>query len=122
MSDCLFCKIVAGELPSERVYEDDIVVAFRDIHPAAPTHVLVVPRSHIADARGLAAAAPGTLDAILAAANEVASNEGIADSGFRLVFNAGPDSGMLVPHLHLHVLGGRPLGAIASGTSSHEAG
>lgn len=121
MTDCLFCKIVAGDLPSERVFEDDAVVAFRDIHPAAPTHVLVVPRAHIPDASLLAAAPAGTLDAILAAANHVARSEGIVASGFRLVFNTGPDSGMLVPHLHLHVLGGQPLGRVAAGSTSHEA-
>lgn len=118
MSDCLFCKIIAGDLPSDRVYEDDAVVAFRDIHPVAPTHVLVVPRVHIPDASLLGTAPGGTLDAVYAAANHVARAEGIVASGFRLVFNVGPDSGMLVPHLHLHVLGGRALGGIVSASRS----
>ncbi|MFP5225341.1 MAG: histidine triad nucleotide-binding protein [Actinomycetota bacterium] len=121
MSDCLFCQIIAGDIPGEFVVERDEVVAFRDIHPAAPTHVLVVPRQHIPDARELDSAEPGTLEQIFQVANEVAEQEGIRDSGFRLIFNAGPDSGMLVPHLHLHVVGGRPLGSIVSGSSSHEA-
>jgi histidine triad (HIT) family protein len=121
MSDCLFCKIIAGDIPGDFVVRGDKAVAFRDINPAAPTHVLVVPTQHIPDARDLASAEPGTLDEMFQIANEVAAEEGIGESGFRLIFNAGPDSGMLVPHLHLHVVGGRPLGAIVSGSSSHEA-
>jgi histidine triad (HIT) family protein len=106
MPDCLFCKIVAGEIPSEEVLSTDTTYAFRDIHPAARVHVLVVPRRHIDDA---AAVGPGDADvvtAIITSAQEVAAREGIAESGYRLIFNVGDDALNSVGHLHLHVLGG----------------
>jgi histidine triad (HIT) family protein len=108
---CLFCGIVAGEIPAELVYEDGDVVAFRDISPQAPTHVLVVPREHIENAGALEASHAETLAAMLLAARAVADREGIGgeDRGYRLVFNVGPDAQNSVPHLHLHVVGGRPL-------------
>lgn len=114
MSDCLFCRIIAGELPSETVASSESVIAIRDINPAAPVHVLVMPRQHIATIGDVGDASPGLLDELFAVANEVAGKEGIADTGYRTVFNNGPDSGMLVPHLHLHVIGGGPLGPIAT--------
>jgi len=114
MDDCIFCKIVAGDLPSEEIAHTERVIAIRDINPAAPVHLLVIPRDHIPGIAEIAAAPEGLLDELFGLANEVADKEGVGDSGYRLVFNNGPDSGMLVPHLHLHVLGGAPLGPIAS--------
>jgi histidine triad (HIT) family protein len=108
--DCIFCQIVAGELPSERVLETDDVVAFRDIAPAAPVHVLVVPRRHIDNAHALGSGDGAVLEALLLSAQEVARRTGVAESGYRLVFNVGEDAMNSVPHLHLHVLGGRRLG------------
>ena len=111
MSDCLFCRIVAGEVPADIVHETDLTVAFRDINPAAPVHVLVVPRRHIDNAASVAAEHAEELAAMLMAAREVADQEGIGvpERGYRLVFNVGPDALNSVPHLHLHVVGGRRL-------------
>jgi len=111
MTDCLFCKIVAGELPSEIVHETPTTVAFKDIHPAAPLHLLVVPRRHIEDASVVNSEEGPLLADLLIAARAVADQAGLAtpDRGYRLIFNVGPDSMNSVPHLHLHVLGGRPL-------------
>jgi len=110
-SDCLFCRIVAGEVPSETVYETPSTVAFKDITPAAPLHVLVVPRRHIVDASTVTAEDGPVLAEMLLAARAVADAAGVAtpDRGYRLVFNVGPDALMSIPHLHLHVLGGEPL-------------
>ncbi len=113
MSDCLFCRIVAGEIPATIVHETSTTTAFRDIAPQAPTHVVLVPKVHSPDAVSLAAAAPGALDELFRAAGEVAKAEGIADSGYRLLFNTGADAGQTVFHAHLHLLGGRALGALA---------
>ncbi len=107
--DCLFCKIVAGEIPAEMVYSDDLVVAFRDIAPVAPTHVLIVPRHHIDDAAAIELTDSPNLVALLTAAQHVAVIENVADSGYRLVFNVGDAAGNTVPHLHLHLVGGREL-------------
>ena len=111
MTECLFCKIVAGELPSEIMHETPTTVAFKDIHPAAPLHVLVVPRRHIEDASVVTPEEGPLLADLLMAARAVADQAGLAapDRGYRLIFNIGPDSMNSVPHLHLHVLGGRPL-------------
>ena len=106
-ADCLFCRIIAGEIPSARVYEDERVYAFRDIHPAAPTHTLIVPRAHIRDIAAPEASDGALLAALVAAANTIARQEGVAESGYRLVWNVGPDAGQTVFHLHLHLLGGR---------------
>lgn len=108
-ADCLFCKIVAGEIPAEIVYETDRTLAFRDVNPQAPTHVLVVPREHHRDAAALAAADQGLADEVLKTAHAVASQEGVAESGYRLVFNTGPEAGQTVFHVHGHVIGGRGL-------------
>jgi histidine triad (HIT) family protein len=110
MSDCLFCRIVAGEIPADIVDEDDAVVAFRDINPKAPTHVLVIPREHLASAAELSDAHAELLSSMFGMANRVAATEGVAGSGYRLVLNVGADAGQSVDHLHLHVLGGRHLG------------
>lgn len=106
MSDCLFCRIVAGEIPATVVHETDEVLAFRDISPAAPTHVVVVPKAHHDDVTALTAADPGLAGRLLAAGTAVAAAEGL-DDGFRLVVNTGADGGQTVFHVHLHVLGGR---------------
>ena len=106
-ADCLFCKIAAGDIPSTVVYETDQLLAIRDINPQAPTHVVLFPRAHYPDAATLADADPGLAGAVLAAAGEVARSEGVAESGYRLVFNTGADGGQTVFHVHCHLLGGR---------------
>jgi histidine triad (HIT) family protein len=111
MSDCLFCRIVAGEVPSDVVAETERTLAFRDIGPQAPTHVLVVPRDHHTDVATCAQADPALLADVLAAAAAVARQEGL-DGGYRLITNTGDDAGQTVHHLHVHVLGGRVLGAL----------
>lgn len=108
--DCLFCRIVAGEIPASVVHETDTTLAFRDITPKAPVHVLVIPKAHHADVSDLAAADPKITADVIAAAAEAARIVGVADSGYRLMFNTGPDSGQEVFHVHAHVLGGAPLG------------
>ena len=110
MADCLFCAIAAGVIPSTEVLSTDLVYAFRDLHPVAPTHVLVVPREHIVDAADITADHGRVLVEMFDVARRLARSEGLAERGFRLVLNVGPDSGNSVPHLHLHVLGGRRLG------------
>ncbi|MGO9583499.1 MAG: HIT domain-containing protein [Acidimicrobiales bacterium] len=110
MADCLFCAIAAGELPSTEVVSTDLVYAFRDLHPVAPTHVLVIPREHIVDAAHIPADHGDLLIEMFDVARRVASGDGLTERGSRLVFNVGPDSGNSVAHLHLHVLGGRRLG------------
>lgn len=106
--DCLFCRIVAGEIPSDRVFEDDEVIAFRDISPRAPTHVLVIPRRHIADAHALTDADAAILARLFAVMRKIADEAGIGD-GYRVVTNVGPEAGQSVPHLHFHLLGGRTM-------------
>ena len=109
--DCLFCGIVAGDVPAEIVHQDELTVAFRDIVPQAPVHVLIVPRNHIVDASTVSAGDGADVAALLVTAKAVADAEGFggADRGYRLLFNVGPDSGNTVPHLHLHLLAGRTL-------------
>lgn len=108
-ADCLFCKIVAGEIPATIVRETDTTVAFRDINPQAPTHVLVVPRVHYADALALASGDPAVTADLLREAGEVAVQEKVDATGYRIVFNTGPGAGQTVFHAHAHVLGGRDL-------------
>ena len=105
---CLFCRVVAGEIPSTRVVEDDRAIAFRDIAPRAPTHVLVVPREHIPSVADLAEEDAAVAGHLLVVAAEVARSEGIAEGGYRVVSNVGTWGGQTVDHLHLHVMGGRP--------------
>jgi histidine triad (HIT) family protein len=111
-ADCLFCKLVAGEIPAEIVRETDRLVAFRDIAPQAPVHVLVIPRAHYADIGALAAADPQLAGELAAEAAAVAEAEGVGD-GWRLVFNTGENAGQTVFHVHAHVLGGRVLHRLA---------
>ncbi len=108
--DCIFCKIIAGEIPSKKVLENDDVIAFHDIHPAAPVHVLVVPKVHVESIQALDAGTLPLLLPIHAAIREVALLSGIAESGYRVIANCGAGAGQTVPHLHYHVLGGRELG------------
>lgn len=107
---CIFCRIVAGEVPADVVHSTEQVVAFRDIDPQAPVHVQIVPRRHITDASELGPDDATLLAEMIVAAQEVAAQEGIAQRGYRLLFNVGEDSANTVPHLHLHIVGGRRLG------------
>ncbi|MGE5672953.1 MAG: histidine triad nucleotide-binding protein [Mycobacterium leprae] len=111
-SDCIFCKIADGEIPASKVYEDDLVMAFKDINPVAPVHVLVIPKRHLESMNDLHAEDTPLLGALIAAAQRVAREQGVAESGYRLVTNIGKDSGQVVKHLHFHVMGGKTLGAI----------
>lgn len=106
---CLFCRIVRGELPSKIVYESDDVVAFRDIDPKAPTHILIIPRRHIPSVNDLEAGDAESVGRLYLVARELAAEEGLANTGYRLVMNTGPEAGQTVYHIHLHLLGGRPL-------------
>jgi histidine triad (HIT) family protein len=108
VADCLFCRIVAGEIPSDLVHEDDEVIAFRDIAPRAPTHILVIPRRHIASAAELTDADGPLLGRLFAVTADVARGQGIADAGYRVVTNIGRWGGQTVDHLHFHLMGGRP--------------
>lgn len=110
VADCLFCRIVTGEVPGDVVHRTERTLTFRDIHPQAATHVLVVPNTHVEDAVSLAANAPDLLAEMFSAGAAVAEAEGIAESGYRFVFNTGDDAGRTVFHAHLHVLGGERLG------------
>lgn len=107
VADCLFCRIVAGEIPSTRVHEDDAVLAIRDIAPRAPTHILLMPKGHVASAADLTTEHAELLGRIFAAAAEIARGEGIADRGYRVVTNVGAWGGQSVDHLHFHLMGGR---------------
>ena len=108
MSDCLFCKIIAGDIPSTKVYEDDTVLAFRDINPQAPTHVLVIPKTHITGVSQITADNAPLVAHCMEVAAKVAEIEGLTN-GFRVVSNCGADAGQTVNHLHFHVLGGKQL-------------
>ena len=109
MSDCLFCSIVAGDIPADVVHADDDVIAFRDIAPQAPVHVLVIPRAHFANAAELAASDAAAAGSLLGAAARVAQAQGLEESGYRIVLNTGAGAGQSVFHVHAHVLGGRDL-------------
>lgn len=106
-SDCLFCRIVSGELPASHIYSDDSVVAIRDISPQAPTHILLLSRKHVASVRELGEAEHDLIGKICAVGTELATREGIAEDGYRLVINVGRNGGQTVDHLHVHMLGGR---------------
>jgi histidine triad (HIT) family protein len=108
--DCLFCGIAAGDIAAAIVSATPRTIAFRDINPQAPVHILVIPRAHHASLADLAAAGDGLLADVIAHAHEVALAEGIAENGYRVVFNTGPNAGQTVSHAHAHVLGGRPMG------------
>lgn len=106
---CLFCKIIAGEIPSAKVYEDEFVYAFRDIAPQAPVHVLIVPKKHMANILELAGDETGIAAAVVNAVKVIAEQEGVAESGFRVITNCGRDGAQSVAHLHFHLLGGAQL-------------
>ena len=108
MSDCLFCKIAAGVIPSTKVYEDETVLAFRDIAPQAPTHILVIPKAHIGSVAEVTPANSAVVAHIFEVIPAIAAKEGLTD-GYRVVSNCGPDAGQTVPHLHFHILGGKQL-------------
>ena len=108
MSDCLFCKIVAGDIPSTKVYEDEKILAFRDIAPQAPCHVLVIPKSHIAEVNGITAENSASVAHIFQVIPQIAKAEGL-ENGYRVVSNCGSDAGQTVQHLHFHILGGKQL-------------
>ncbi len=109
MADCLFCKIIAGEIPSGKVYEDEYVYAFNDISPEAPVHVLIVPKEHIASCNEITEENAEIISKIFLAAKKIAEEKGIAEGGYRIVNNCGDDGGQTVKHLHFHLLGGRSL-------------
>ena len=108
MNDCLFCKILAGDIPSTKVYEDELVYAFRDIAPQAPTHILVIPKQHIASADEVSADTASLVSAVFTAIPKIAAAEGL-DKGYRVVTNVGEHGCQSVKHLHFHILGGRQL-------------
>jgi len=107
--ECLFCRIVAGEIPSDIVYQDEDFLAFRDIEPQAPKHVIIVPKTHITSLAELTEKQQGLVGCLIILARKLAEEEGIAKSGYRLAINCGPEGGQVVPHLHLHLIGGRRL-------------
>ncbi|HEX2143220.1 MAG TPA: histidine triad nucleotide-binding protein [Glycomyces sp.] len=113
-ADCIFCKIVTGDIPCKQVRETDRVLAFRDLYPKAPTHVLVIPKDHYPNVAALSHADPALAGEVLGVAAEVAEAEGVADSGWRLFANTGSDGGQDVFHVHFHVAGGKPLGRMLS--------
>lgn len=110
MSDCLFCRIIDREIPAAIVYEDDRVLAFNDINPQAPTHVLVIPKRHVASLNDLAETDDAMIGELVRRATAIAAGRGLARGGFRTVFNTNRDAGQTVFHVHLHLLGGRSLG------------
>jgi histidine triad (HIT) family protein len=110
MSDCLFCKMTAGEIPAPRLAENEYAFAIRDINPRAPVHVLVIPKAHIPTAQDLGPEHGDILAGMFALATEAANAEGLAEPGYRLAFNVGEAAGMTIWHLHLHIIGGRKLG------------
>lgn len=109
MTDCIFCKIVKGDIPSASVYRDEAAYAFRDIQPAAPTHILIVPLEHIASVNEADAAHEQTLGHLFTVAKQIAAQEGLAENGYRLVVNTNAHAGQTVFHIHMHLLGGRQL-------------
>jgi histidine triad (HIT) family protein len=109
MSDCIFCKIAARQIPSKVVHEEDEVLAFEDVHPQAPTHILVIPKRHIARLSDLTEADEGLVSRLVTVANRIATARGISGRGYRVVINCNADGGQTVDHLHLHLLGGRKM-------------
>ena len=107
--DCVFCQIVAGKIPSDTLYQDEEVIAFRDINPLAPTHVLIIPKRHIASLAQLTDDEMPLIGHMARVANQLAREEGVAESGYRLVISSGEQGGQIVPHLHMHLMGGRRL-------------
>jgi len=107
--DCIFCKIIAGEIPGDIVYQDKEIIAFRDIKPKAPLHLIIIPRKHIPSLDQLKESDAALVGRMVAVANKLAKDEGVAQKGYRLAVNCGEEGGQLVPHLHIHLLGGRQL-------------
>lgn len=110
MTDCIFCKIIAGDIPGDIVYQDDEVLAFRDLNPQAPTHILIIPKQHIATTNDITPEQAELAGKLILAAQKIAHEEGIAESGYRTVLNCNAGAGQSVYHIHLHLLGGRPMG------------
>jgi histidine triad (HIT) family protein len=106
MTDCIFCKIIAGEIPSDKVYSDELVTAFRDINPVAPNHILIIPNEHIPSINEVTREHETLVGHLFTVARQLAEGEGINQSGYRLIINTGPDGGQVVFHLHLHLIGG----------------
>ncbi|MBP1156337.1 MULTISPECIES: histidine triad nucleotide-binding protein [unclassified Paenibacillus] len=113
--DCIFCKIVEGAIPSKKVFENEHVFAFHDIQPAAPVHVLIIPKKHIPSMNNVESGDLHLLGEIHAAAQQIAKEQGVYETGYRLINNCGPDSGQVVFHIHYHLLGGEKLGALNAG-------
>ena len=109
MADCLFCKMVSGEITPDTVYEDDDILAFKDINPQAPLHVLIIPKAHIATVNDLSDANTATVGRLFLRAKQIAADNGLTEPGYRLVMNCNADAGQTVFHIHLHLLGGRPM-------------
>jgi histidine triad (HIT) family protein len=107
--DCIFCQIVAGTIPAEVLYRDEEIIAFRDINPAAPTHVLIVPKKHISSLAQLTDDETPLAGNMIKVANRLAKEEGVSEKGYRLIISSGEEGGQIVPHLHMHLLGGRRL-------------
>ena len=107
--DCIFCQIVAGKIPSEIIYQDEKVIAFHDIHPMAPVHLIIIPKRHIPSLAHLSEAESPLIGHMVIVANQLANEKNISERGYRLIINCGEESGQVVPHLHLHLLGGRKL-------------
>jgi histidine triad (HIT) family protein len=109
-SNCLFCKVLAGDIPADIIYESETAIGFRDINPQAPTHVLIIPRKHIATINEIADEDQSIVGSLYSAAREIAASEGLTDEGYRAVMNCNEAAGQTVFHIHLHLLGGRSLG------------
>lgn len=109
MTDCIFCKIISGEIPSQILFQDEQATAFRDLHPVAPTHVLIVPNKHIASVNDVTAEDETTLGHIYTVAKQIAAQEGITEKGYRLITNTGPHAGQEIHHIHMHLIGGQRL-------------
>jgi histidine triad (HIT) family protein len=108
-TDCIFCKIVRGEIPSKIVYQDEDVVVFPDINPITPVHLLIITRKHIPSLAAMSDADTPLVGKMVGVANKLAREQGLAGQGYRVTINSGPDAGQIVPHLHMHFMGGRPL-------------
>ena len=110
MEDCIFCKIIKGEIPSTKVYEDEEILAFKDINPVAPVHILVIPKKHISSLNEIETEDQMLIGKIFAVIKKIAEEQGIAENGYRVIANCGDDGGQEVKHLHFHILGGKKLG------------
>ena len=107
MADCIFCKIIAGEIPGKFVYKDDLITAFHDINPVAPIHILVIPNKHIASTNDITQQDEALIGRMFVTVKKIAAEQGIAEKGYRLIINTGPDAHQVVDHLHIHILGGQ---------------